>query len=170
MHISTYLHYLQFVHMYMYVVIYLDICMHLCVIVCVMQREPKDGFFFSMGSCTQHLQGLRDWSFHDFGILEFFWNTLLVDMATSLSLGQYMFRILFMLCIHKSTNLYIYKSIHHNSSLLWWIHCFLANVNSNRPSPRMASQTGVPCQSCKLSGSRRLKLFAIWCPPGVIAS
>ena len=41
----------------------------------------------------------------------------------------------------------------------FWIPCFLPNVNSNRPSPRTASQTGVPCQSCKPSGSRRLKLF-----------
>ena len=45
-----------------------------CDCVCVMQRESKHGLVFSMilwGVVLNNSRELRDWSFHDFGILEF---------------------------------------------------------------------------------------------------
>ena len=117
--------------------------------VCVMQRESKDGLFFSMGSCWDS-RGLLDWSFHNFGIPEY------VEHA----IGRY-------------GNLTVTGAIHLQDPVYAINPWILQSVHLN-PSKPAISKDGFSdrCALSKLQTFRKSAIETVWnwCPPGVIAS
>lgn len=146
-----------------------------CVIVCAWCKEsPKTDCFFlwfygELYSTTPGNYGTglftisESWSFVEHAIGRY--GNLTVAGVTH-------FQDPFMLYIHKSTNRYIYKSIHHNVSLLWWILDTL--FSPKRQLEPFISKDGFSdrCALSKLQTFRKSTIETVWnwCPPGVIAS